>query len=188
MRVLGIAAQKGGAGKTTLAVHLAVMAEEDGLSVVILDADPQGSAAGWWHRRAGETPIMVEATPDDIPAVKKDAAADGIDLLIIDTAPAHGSHIAAVARASDFMLIPTRPGVLDLDAIGPTVEIATATKAAAGIVLNACPPARGFGEASITMEARQALDGSTGAGCSGQHHTTGSAIACADRRSGGDRV
>lgn len=157
MKVLGLAAQKGGAGKTTVAVHIAVMAEQDGWSVVLVDADPQRSAARWWHRREAETPTMVEAAPDDIQDVKRDAEADGVDLLIIDTAPAHGSHVAAVARAADFLAIPTRPGALDLDAIGPTVEVATATNARAGIVLNACPPGRGAGEASLTREAREAL-------------------------------
>jgi chromosome partitioning protein len=60
MRILTIASQKGGAGKTTLAAHLAVEAERAGAGpVAIVDTDPQGSLAAWWNSREAPTPLFA---------------------------------------------------------------------------------------------------------------------------------
>ena len=65
MQVLAFASQKGGAGKTTLAGHVAVQAERMGKGpVALLDADPQGSLADWWNERAAETPAFVQTSID----------------------------------------------------------------------------------------------------------------------------
>src|SRR3954464_13479289 len=63
MKTLALLSQKGGSGKSTLAVHLAVIAQAAGRRTVIVDLDPQRSAAGWWETRTAETPEMVETTP-----------------------------------------------------------------------------------------------------------------------------
>jgi len=60
MRILTIASQKGGAGKTTLAAHLAVEAERTGAGpVAVVDTDPQGSLAAWWNSREAPTPLFA---------------------------------------------------------------------------------------------------------------------------------
>ena len=64
MKVLGLLARKGGSGKTTIALHLAVMAQESGLRVLLIDLDPQGSAAAWWRARASNSPQLEPAKPD----------------------------------------------------------------------------------------------------------------------------
>lgn len=164
MKTLGLCAQKGGAGKTTIAIHMAVIAESLGMSVAIVDTDPQRSALKWWQRRSTHYPLLAEASPDELPDIQATARKDGLELLIVDTAPAHGPDVAAIARASDLVLVPARPSILDLDAIGSTVDILVATQARGAIVLNACPSAHGEtddqgqpGESATTTEARAAL-------------------------------
>lgn len=156
-RVLALLAQKGGAGKTTLALHLAVIAQQAGLRTVLVDLDPQRSAAGWWHARAADVPELVETEAERLSDVIEAATADGVALLVVDTRPSVERDAAEVARLADLALIPTRPAILDLRAIGATVEVVKAARCLAGIVLNSCPPARGFGEASLTAEARRGL-------------------------------
>jgi chromosome partitioning protein len=155
-RVLALLSQKGGSGKTTLATHLAV-AFGGGRRVVLVDTDPQRSAAAWWRAREAETPELNEAKAEAIIATLRTIRAAGAGLVIVDSMPSVQSDIGSIARAADFVLIPCRPSILDLRAVGGTVELVKAARVAAAIVLNAVPAARGVGEASVTVEARKAL-------------------------------
>jgi chromosome partitioning protein len=157
MKTLALLSQKGGSGKSTLAVHLAVIAQATGRRTVIIDLDPQRSAAGWWETRTADTPEMVEATPGDLRAVLDAARDDGVDLAVVDTRPSTGADAAAAAAVADLVLIPTRPAIFDLKAIGATVDIVASAKVSAFIVLNGTPAGRGIGEASVTADARRAL-------------------------------
>ena len=125
----------------------AVIAQASGLRTVILDVDPQRSAAGWWETRATDTLEMVETTPSEMRTVLEAARADGVDLCVIDTRPSAGADAAAAAGLADLVLIPTRPAIFDLEAIGATVDVVAAARVQAFIVLNGTPPARGIGEA-----------------------------------------
>src|ERR1700684_2122640 len=155
MKTVALLSQKGGSGKSTLAVHLAVIAQTSGRRTVIIDLDPQRSAAGWWETRTAETPEMVEAEPGDLRAVLDAARADGVALCVIDTRPSAGADAATAAALADLVLIPTRPAIFDLKAIGATVEIVAAARVPAFIVLNGTPAGRGPGEASATADARR---------------------------------
>jgi len=157
MRVLGLLSRKGGSGKTTLAIHLAVMAQASGQRVLLIDMDPQGSAAAWWRARADATPAMEEATPDQLGSLLETARKSEIDLAIIDTRPSVEADAMQVAGLSDFVLIPTRPAILDLRAILATIDIIKGGRLRASLVLNACQAPRGTGEASATIDARNAL-------------------------------
>jgi chromosome partitioning protein len=157
MKTVALLSQKGGSGKSTLAVHLAVIAQAAGRRTVIVDLDPQRSAAGWWETRAADTPEMVETVPGELRAVLDAARADGVALCVIDTRPSADVDAATAAALADLVLIPTRPAIFDFKAIGATVNIVTAAKAPAFIVLNGTPASRGFGEASTTADARRAL-------------------------------
>src|SRR3954462_11856777 len=105
-RILALLAQKGGAGKTTLALHLAVIAQERGLRTLLVDCDPQRSAAGWWRAREATTPELVEATPDKLRDVVSAATLDGVELVVVDTRPSVERDTTLVARIANFALIP----------------------------------------------------------------------------------
>lgn len=150
--------RKGGSGKTTLAIHLAVCAQAAGSRVLLIDLDPQASAASWWRARAAATPEMEETTPAALPALLDTARGNGVDLAIIDTRPSVESDAIQVAALSDFLLIPTRPAILDLRAVLGTLDIVKGSRLRAAIVLNACQSPRGAGEASTTSDARKALN------------------------------
>lgn len=157
MRTLALLSQKGGSGKSTLAVHLAVIAQATGRRTVIIDLDPQRSVAGWWETRPGDTPELVETMPGELAAVLDAARDDGVDLAVLDTRPSAEADAAAAAVLADLVLIPTRPAIFDLRAIGATVEIVTAARVPALVVLNGVPAGRGAGEAPVTADARRAL-------------------------------
>jgi chromosome partitioning protein len=157
MRILGMLSRKGGSGKTTLAAHLAVLAQEAGRRTLLLDLDPQHSAADWWRAREAETPLLVETDPDHLRDALAAARSDGIDLVVIDTRPSAEHDAALVASLSDLILVPTRPAILDLRAILSTIDVIKGAIRRSLIVLNACPPPRGAGEASLTGDARRAV-------------------------------
>lgn len=157
MKTLALLARKGGAGKTTMAVHLAVAAVQAGRRVVLVDADPQRSAADWWRTRASDEPELVECDASKVGDVVSAARKDGVDLVVVDTRPSVEADTALVAKLADLVLIPSRPSFPDLRAIGATVEVLRAVRRPAWIVLNAVPPGRGIAEASLTTETRSAL-------------------------------
>ena len=157
MKTLALLARKGGAGKTTLAVHLAVIAVQSGQRVLLVDTDPQRSTAAWWRSRSAATPELVECEAGDLPQVLAAARADGVELAVIDTRPSLEADTATVARLSDFVLIPTRPTILDLRAIGATVEVVQAVNRRGAIVLNAVLAGRDGEESPQAAEAREAL-------------------------------
>ena len=158
MKTLGVIAQKGGTGKTTLSVHLAVQATLEGLHVLLLDMDPQASATAWWKRRSDAHPELIQGRGDALAGILKHAREQAYDLVIADTAPHSSADSSACAQLSDHVIIPTRPAILDLDAIGATTSIVNEVRCSAAIVLNACPPPKRYGEPHIVSEAREALE------------------------------
>ena len=157
MKVIGLLSRKGGVGKTTIAVHIAVLAQQGGLRTLLIDLDPQRSAAAWWRAREAETPALVETQPAELRGILDAARSDGVDLVVIDTRPSMEADVAHVAALADLVLIPTRPAIFDLRAILGTLDVTKGAARRSLIVLNACPPARGAGEASIVTDARRAL-------------------------------
>ena len=157
MKTLALLARKGGAGKTTLAVHLAVIAVQSGQRVLLVDTDPQRSTAAWWRSRSAATPELVECEASQLPDVLAAARADGIELVVVDTRPSVEADTATVARLADFVLIPTRPTILDLRAIGATVEVVQAVNRRGAVVLNAVLAGRDGEESPQAAEAREAL-------------------------------
>lgn len=159
MKTLAVLSRKGGAGKTTVALHLAVIAQASGRRVALVDMDPQRSAADWWRSRAAETPELVEADHDQLAAVVKAAKADGVDLLVVDTRPSVEADALEAAKGADLALLVVKPTILDLRAVAGTVDTVKAARTPGLILMNQAPPARGEVEAGITQEAKAALEG-----------------------------
>lgn len=140
MQTVAILSQKGGTGKTTLALHLAVASEKDGRAAVIIDLDPQASAAGWKDSRDSESPVVVPSPVTRLPQALAAAKQGGAQLVLIDTAPHSGDASLAAAESADVILIPCRAAILDLRAIATTARIAKLAEKPAFVVLNAVPP------------------------------------------------
>lgn len=139
MKTLAIISQKGGVGKTTLATALAVAAEAEGKSVAIFDLDPQASAAFWKDTRQTETPSVVTIPSSRLQHVLKAASDEGCDLAIIDAPPAAKDVAFEAMQYADFILIPTRPAVLDMMATTKTLELVRRYNKPAAVVLTFCP-------------------------------------------------
>jgi chromosome partitioning protein len=152
MKTIAILSQKGGAGKTTLAINLAVAAIFAKKKSAIIDIDPQASATNWHDSRGLENPVVVSAQPARLQNILTVAEEGGADFVFIDTAPHSESAALAAARIADFVLIPCRPAILDLRAIGNTIDILKIAGTKAAVVLT-CVPSRG----SLADEAAEAV-------------------------------
>jgi len=158
MKVITILAQKGGSGKTTTALNLAIAAEREGVSVCVLDQDPQGSATRWRDRRSAETPAVLPATAARLDKLIAFARKEGAQLVIIDTAPHSTGEALTAARAADFVLIPCRPDILDLEAISTSVDTAHMAKKRTKVLFNAVPPRFGLLDAARDAVSRYEVE------------------------------
>ena len=154
MLTVSLVSQKGGAGKTTLAVGLAVAHELAGGSAVVVDLDPQGSASVWSDLRGADRPVAVSAHAPRLARVLDAARAAGAELAIIDTAPHASDAALAAARASDLTLVPCRASVADLHAIGATLDVCRLAGVPSAVVLNAVPV-----QGPLAGQAREAMTG-----------------------------
>ena len=140
-KVITIAQQKGGAGKTTVAAHLAVALAQKGNRVAILDIDPQGSLSHWHEireKRFGEgytglTHVAVSGwrVASEVSRMKKQS-----DFIIIDSPPHTETEARTAIRAADLIIIPVQPSPTDLWATKPTLALANAEKVPVRVLLN----------------------------------------------------
>lgn len=157
MHVIAVLNQKGGAGKTTVATHLARAIQLTGAGVVLVDSDPQGSARDWAAVREDQ-PVPVIAI--DRPTLERDLAriAGGHDYAVIDGAPqAHDLALSAI-RAADLVLIPVQPSPYDVWATSDLVdlvrqrrELADGRPGAAFVISRAIRGTRIEGEAASAL-------------------------------------
>jgi len=140
MRVITFVTQKGGAGKTTLAVNCAVAAVQRKKTVLIIDLDSQASAEGWYQDREAESPRLVRLESGDLSQALAKAGEAGFDYVLIDTPGKDEPATAAAIRAADFCIVPCRPTPVDLKAIPPTVATINRLSKPAVFVLTQTPP------------------------------------------------
>jgi len=141
MQTIALVAQKGGTGKTTLALSLAVAAVQRGRTVAVVDLDPQASAANWADRRVLDVPAVVSAHVPRLQNVIDTARQNGVDLILIDTPGKSEQAALAAAKVADLVLIPCRPQIHDIETLTATKEIIDlAGGRPAFVVLNAVPP------------------------------------------------
>lgn len=129
---------KGGVGKTTLAVHLAVAALRAGERVAIIDTDPQASAAAWGRIRGGSSPDVVPVPAQRLTEALT-AAEEDYSIVIVDSAPRASAEAATICAAVDLVLVPTRPSAVDLETLEQSVRIVQAAGCDGLVILNACP-------------------------------------------------
>ncbi|MDF1748067.1 MAG: ParA family partition ATPase [Alphaproteobacteria bacterium] len=144
-KILTIAQQKGGAGKSTLAAHLALAWVLKKKSVALVDIDPQQSLAAWYAQREatlgeGETGITFESATGWRAASVVEKLAKTHDYVVIDSPPHAETDARVAVRAADLVVVPVQPSPLDVWATLPTLEMAEKEKSAVLLVLNRVPP------------------------------------------------
>jgi chromosome partitioning protein len=140
MHTIALVSQKGGTGKSTLAIGLALAAMQDGHKVCLLEADPQGTVSNWRRRRTLAEPIVetvfdAEAVERYVPFLDR----CGVTLTVIDTAGGNNDAAAAAIRIADLCLIPARPSPADIEAAAPTLAAIRAVDKPFAFVLNQTP-------------------------------------------------
>lgn len=140
MATVAIISQKGGAGKTTLALHLAAAAQDAGRVSLIIDTDPQATASQWASWREDHPPEVIDSPPPRLAAKVEQAQAQGADFIVIDTPPHADSAARAAVEVADLVLIPCRPSAFDLAAIQATVKLAQLLRKPAFVVFTAGAP------------------------------------------------
>ena len=132
MKLIAVASQKGGCGKTTLVAHLAVQAERAGAGpVMMIDGDPQGTLTQWWTDRGSMTPGLLKRAGQDgrihdigLPADIQSLRDFGARFVFIDTPPGITTEIRQAIQYADIAVIPVRPSPHDLRASAATVALA----------------------------------------------------------------
>lgn len=149
MRRLVLLSRKGGTGKTTLLVNLAVAAAASGLKVAMADLDPQGSACRWSDVRTGSEPSVKAVNGGTLFPYANSVERLGFDLLIIDTPAGDTAAGQAAIAIADLCLLVTRPSYFDLEALAWAAEAVKARGKPGLIVLNQAPSRRGGAEPPI---------------------------------------
>ena len=144
-KVLTIAQQKGGAGKTTLVAHLAVALTAAGKSVAAIDIDPQQSLTMWYGLRESrfgdaKAGLLVNQITgwrvrNEVERLQREH-----DLVLIDSPPHAETEAKIAIRSADLVLVPIQPSPMDVWASKPTLELARQEKVPVLIVLNRVPP------------------------------------------------
>jgi chromosome partitioning protein len=140
MPTIAIISQKGGAGKTTLAVHLAAAAQDAGTIALIVDTDPQATASQWAAWRQDKPPEVIDSPPPRLAVKIRQAREQGAQWIVIDTPPHADSAARAAVEVADLVLIPCRPSAFDLSAIETTAKLVQLLRKPAYVVFVAGPP------------------------------------------------
>lgn len=150
MHKVAFITQKGGSGKTTLSASLAVAAQAAHERVFLLDMDPQELLTTWAKNRRDRKLTVASIRPSELPAVLTELAGSNMSLVIIDTPATHSIASKAAMKATDLIIIPARPTVLDIWATEATRARAKSLGKDYVFLLNQCP---------ITQENRRLQDG-----------------------------
>lgn len=158
MKTISVLSRKGGSGKTTVAVSLAVAAQQAGLRAVLADVDPIRSAAVVLARREDAASLLLETSAAKLRAVQAACRRQGCDLLIVDTPPAPECDVAKAIEIADLCLAVARPSALDVAAVAETAHLIARRGRPGLIVLNQCPPLRAGAESPLTQAAVERLE------------------------------
>ncbi len=156
MNVVAFASRKGGAGKSTLAAHLAVHVHRLARPCLLIDDDPQGSLMLWNELRAARA-LPLKTVKRGIADIVKKARRNGFEWILIDTPPNSSVSVVEAIEAATLVIIPCRPGLFDIDAVQETIALARQVRTPYAVVFNAAPPKRHDAEAPAVTSARRCL-------------------------------
>ncbi|MCB2065803.1 MAG: ParA family protein [Erythrobacter sp.] len=139
MSVIAIVSQKGGSGKTTLALHLATHAAYKKMQTVVVDTDPQATAAAWGAWRGDFLPAVVTSPPARLARTIENAQKEGVGLVVIDTPPHAEAAMREAIKVADMVLIPTRPRAFDLHALEGIADMVSFAGTPAFVLFNGVP-------------------------------------------------
>jgi len=154
MHVVALVTQKGGTGKSSLALSLAVAAAERGFKVALFDIDPQGTVEEWFKRRSADAPEVHSLRWSYLSSHLYRLSRQRYDFIIVDTPGADSDAASEAMKEAHFCLLPVRPSVADIEASKPTVRYLNGLNKPFAFVLNQCPTG---GRTSRTAHARMAL-------------------------------
>jgi chromosome partitioning protein len=122
MKTVLVASSKGGAGKTTLATHLAAQSALDGMRTALVDADPQGSSTRWAQRRAGLDSAVLALDGTRRKAWRRQVPDDTQRVVIDAAAGAMADELDPFLESVDAVLVPVVPSTLDIEATVPFLD------------------------------------------------------------------
>jgi chromosome partitioning protein len=138
VKTVALFTQKGGAGKSTLAIHIAVAASASH-HVLLVDADPQGTVTAWGALRSAPLPFVAKVDPSTIQTLLCAARDEGYTLVILDCPPHAVAGTAALLAVADHIVIPCQPTMPDLAATQRAVLLASASGKPFSLVINRAP-------------------------------------------------
>jgi len=139
MSVVSIVSRKGGSGKTTVALHVAVAGQSAGKAACIIDTDPQASAAIWGDWRDSQPPEVLTCPPSRLRATVDKLHRGGMGLIVVDTPPHADDAASEAVRVADLVVIPTRPRSFDLQALEGIADLILANRTPSFVMLNGVP-------------------------------------------------
>ncbi len=157
MHTLAVISRKGGVGKTTLSVNLAVAAHREGLTTVVADLDSQRSAMAWAKARSGPGPAVLETTAGKLFPLWSAAANSQCELMILDTPANAEPETLQALRLADLCILVSRPNYFDIAALARSVELIRQFDKPGLIVLNQAPARRNGLEPQVVLSAVRSL-------------------------------
>jgi chromosome partitioning protein len=150
VKVIALAQQKGGVGKSTLAIHMAVELVRRGLSVAIIDMDPQNSVAKWAKRRDAEQPLVMTSDLEHLSGDLAELRREGVAFVLLDLPGRSSSIVNEGMKAANLVIIPAPPFDIDIEASVDTIETARRLKRRYVFVMNGVPPKAGRTQEFVT--------------------------------------
>lgn len=152
MKTISFVSQKGGTGKTTLSVQMAMIAHNLGYKVLLADLDPQKSSFEWSRTRKSDGPVARSFKSGALFYAQSEAHKLGFDFMIVDTPAATLDLSLDAARLSDLCVLVSRPTIMDFRAMKDLAGLIRALPISSALVLNQAPPQRLGKEMSVVSE------------------------------------
>lgn len=157
MKTIVVTSRKGGVGKTTVSVNIALAAFAAGSRVLLADIDPQRSTTDALKARTRPGPSLVETSAGKLFQLHMAAGREGVDLLVIDTPSTPEAEVALAMNLADLCVLVSRPNFLDVASVVRSADAVRRLGRTGVVVLNQAPPSRKGVEPPAVLRAIEAL-------------------------------